>query len=191
MSAWCGRCGAKRAAGCLGVAWVGVVWMLGSCAAACVRCGLPVARPTTCTLEPAGQAVEHSAELAPVACTFYTCIVQGLLQRAPAEVAPGEDFSQTLCFSEEAMQETAAVARRRAAADARMPAMQRTGGGSSRATAAGSLPGAPLGVEGVEEWAQQQERVVLYNQGMYVAFPPDAAAPLPATARPITALVVA
>lgn len=82
------------------------------------------------------------------------------------------------------MQEAAAAARRRAAAA--QPAVSgRPGGGG----VAGSLPGAPLGVEGVEEWCEQQERVVLFNDGAYVAPPGSGVAP--PTARPVTALVAA
>ena len=116
--------------------------------------------------------------------------VQGLLQRAPDDLAPGEDFSQVLCFSEEALQEAAAAARRRSGAKK----AGRQGAGGAAATGAGSLPGAPLGVEGVEEWCRQQQAVVLVNNGEFVAFPPDSgvgAAAGPAAMRPATAVVAA
>lgn len=95
-------------------------------------------------------------------------------------MAPGQDFSQTLCFSEEAMAEASATTRRRAAATAR--------GRGGKLGAGASLPGDPLGVEGVEEWCQAQERVILVNEGQFVAFPPDEAAG-PASARPVTSVV--
>ncbi|KAL4434260.1 hypothetical protein ABPG75_000701 [Micractinium tetrahymenae] len=107
---------------------------------------------------------------------------KGLLQRAPAELAPGQDFAQTLCFSEEAMAEAAATARRRAVAAAHSRS------GRAAAATGGALPGATLGVEGVEEWCQAQERVVLVNEGEYVAFPPDTNVG-PADARPVTSVV--
>ena len=37
-------------------------------------------------------------------CAVVVASVQGLLQKAPDTVAPGSDFSQSLCFSEEAVQ---------------------------------------------------------------------------------------
>ncbi|PRW59281.1 hypothetical protein C2E21_2538 [Chlorella sorokiniana] len=114
---------------------------------------------------------------------------KGVLQRAPADLAPGEEFAQTLCFSEEAVQEAAAAARRRAAAAARPAAGRHGGAGSAAAAAGGSLPGAQLGAEGVEEWCEQQERVVLFNNG-YVE-PPPADSSVPPSARPATALVAA
>lgn len=80
------------------------------------------------------------------------------------------------------MAETCANARRRAAAAAHGRL------GRAASAGAGPLPGAPLGVEGVEEWCQAQERVVLVNEGEFVAFPPDATA-APAEPRPITSVV--
>jgi hypothetical protein len=106
---------------------------------------------------------------------------QGLLQRAPEAPAPGEDFSQLLCFSEEAAAEAAAEARRRSAAARRPGARQSSGGG---------VAGSPLGVEGVEEWCQRQEAVVLVNNGQFVSFPVDPAGS-PASVRPVTAVTVA
>ena len=105
--------------------------------------------------------------------------LQGLLQRAPAEPAPGQDFSQALCFSEEALAEAAATARRRAGSPAHL-AGQPPGG----ASAAGDA----LGADGVEEWCQEQERVVLVNNGSFIAWPPDSTA-APPTARPGTSVV--
>ncbi|PSC76354.1 N-methyltryptophan oxidase [Micractinium conductrix] len=103
---------------------------------------------------------------------------KGLLQRAPAEPAPGQDFSQALCFSEEALAEAAATARRRAGSPAHL-AGQPPGG----ASAAGDA----LGADGVEEWCQEQERVVLVNNGSFIAWPPDSTA-APPTARPGTSV---
>ena len=37
-------------------------------------------------------------------CAVLVASVQGLLQKAPDTIAAGSDFSQTLCFSEEAVQ---------------------------------------------------------------------------------------
>ena len=51
------------------------------------------------------------------------------------------------------------------------------------------MAGAPVGAEGVEEWCEQQERVVLFNNGEYVKPPPDGC--MPPSARPATALVAA
>ena len=51
------------------------------------------------------------------------------------------------------------------------------------------MPGAPLGVEGIEEWCEQQERVVLFNNGEFVKPPPKCS--MPPSARPATALVAA
>lgn len=84
-------------------------------------------------------------------------VPQGALQRAPAQVAPGEDWSQALCFSAEALQEAAAAARRRAAALGKA-----AGGGQSGA--AGGLLGAALGAQGVDEWSSQQGAVILFNE---------------------------
>jgi hypothetical protein len=116
--------------------------------------------------------------------------VQGALRRAPASLAPGEDFSQLLCFSEEAAGELAAAARRRTLA-------RRTHGGGARASVTGAGAGARasstgrLGGEGVEEWCAQQEAVVLVNEGQFVAFPPEARTAAGAgalTARRITSV---
>lgn len=101
--------------------------------------------------------------------------MQGLLQRAPADLAAGQDFSQTLGFCEEAAQEAAAAARRRARRTA-----GHGGGGGGGGEAAGG---------GVAEWTATLERVVLWNDGQFVAAPE--AAPPPLTARPVTALVAA
>lgn len=116
--------------------------------------------------------------------------LQGLLQRSPEELAPGEDFSQTLCFSEEAMQAAAGAARRRAAAAAPAKPVKQGAGAARGAGPAGCLPGAPLGMEGVEEWCHRQEVVVLINEGQYVVAP-DESPVLAAAARPLTALVAA
>ena len=114
--------------------------------------------------------------------------LQGLLQRAPEDLAPGEDFSQMLCFSEETLQEAKAAARRRTGSRK----AGRQGAGSAAAGGAGGLPGAALGVEGVREGCLQQQAVVLVNNGQFVAFPPDrGTAAGPAAARPVTAVVAA
>lgn len=83
------------------------------------------------------------------------------------------------------MQEAAAAARRRAATAGR-PAAGRS---AAAAAGEGSMAGAPVGAEGVEEWCEQQERVVLFNNGEYVKPPPDGC--MPPSARPATALVAA
>jgi hypothetical protein len=114
--------------------------------------------------------------------------LQGLLQRAPEELAPGEDFSQMLCFSDEALQEATAAARQRAGASK----VGGQGAGSAAVAGAGSLSGAAFGVEGVKEWCRQQQAVVLVNNGLFVAFPPDSGtAAGPAAARPVTAVMAA
>lgn len=87
------------------------------------------------------------------------------------------------------MQEAAAAARRRAAAATRPAPGRQAGGSSTAAAGGGSLPGAPLWMEGVEEWCEQQERVVLFNNGEFVKAPPDGA--MPPSPRPATALVAA
>ena len=93
-----------------------------------------------------------------------------------------------LCFSDEALQEATAAARQRAGASK----VGRQGAGSAAVAGAGSLSGAAFGVEGVEEWCRQQQAVVLVNNGLFVAFPPDSGtAAGPAAARPVTAVVAA
>ncbi len=104
---------------------------------------------------------------------FLPSAEQGLLQRAPESPAPGEDFSQLLCFSEEAVAEAAAP--------------RRSGG---RQSSASRVAGSPVGVEGVEEWCQRQEAVILVNNGQFVSFPAEAAGS-PASARPVTAVTAA
>ena len=168
------------------------------------RCCRHVLLPTTST--PAAACKSHMSSVQTPGAHDSACpllhTLQGVLQRAPAELAPGEDFAQALCFSEEAMQEAAAAARRRGAA-ATCPAPGRQGGGSGAAAAAagggsgaaaaaaggGTVPGALLGVEGIEEWCEQQERVVLFNNGEFVKPPPECS--MPPSARPATALVAA
>ncbi|KAI3438935.1 hypothetical protein D9Q98_001349 [Chlorella vulgaris] len=109
---------------------------------------------------------------------------KGLLQRAPESLDGKDDFSQVLCFSDDALQEAAAASRRRAV-------LRRPQGGlaSGRQPTAGSKGGVAPGAEGVEEWCQRQEAVVLVNQGQFVAFPPDGGSTR--TARPVTAVTVA
>lgn len=77
--------------------------------------------------------------------------MQGVLQRAPDAVPPGADFSQALCFCEEA---AAAEMRRRAAAAAEPGA----GGGGHGIAAA---------LDSVAEW-QSRDPVVLVNDGKFV-----------------------
>ena len=109
--------------------------------------------------------------------------LQGLLQRSPDGLAPGEDFSQLLCFSEDAVQAAAA------AVVARQAAARRPGSTAATVTAT-SYPGGPFGLEGVEEWCQRQEAVVLVNNAQVVAFPDvAAAAAAAAVGRPDTAVV--
>jgi hypothetical protein len=111
-------------------------------------------------------------------------LLQGLLQLAPESLDGKDDFSQVLCFSDDALQEAAAASRRRAV-------LRRPQGGlaSGRQPTAGSKGGVAPGAEGVEEWCQRQEAVVLVNQGQFVAFPPDGGSTR--TARPVTAVTVA
>lgn len=91
--------------------------------------------------------------------------VQGVLQRAPDVLHPGQDFSQTLCFSEEAVQaEMRAKVTRARLCD---------------------------GQDSVAEWLTR-DCVVLVNDGhfMKAACTSDACGSAPPPVRPITAAVL-
>ncbi len=94
--------------------------------------------------------------------------LQGVLQKAPPAVAPGADFSQTLCFCEEAVQ----ADMRRRVAQAKL----------GEAT-----------VDSVAEWLNH-DSVVLVNEGQFVRSASGGSGrhgePGPVAPRPITAAVM-